>query len=47
MTERFSDRHGHRGADADADADADITFREDAPENLRYAIPYRLSGAAL
>lgn len=33
MTGRFSDRHGYRGADAD------VIFREDAPENLRYAVP--------
>ena len=33
MADRFSDRHGYRGADAE------IIVREDAPENLRYAIP--------
>ncbi|MBN9890268.1 MULTISPECIES: hypothetical protein [Roseobacteraceae] len=33
MAESFSNRHGHRSADAE------ITVHEDAPENLRYAIP--------
>ena len=33
MPERFSDRHGYRGADQK------ITVREDAPESLRFAIP--------
>lgn len=33
MTERFSDRHGYRGAEQE------ITVREDAPADLRFAIP--------
>jgi hypothetical protein len=33
MAERFSDRHGYRGKTQE------ISVREDAPENLRYAIP--------
>ena len=33
MLEPFSDRHGYKGADAE------IAVREDAPEELRYAIP--------
>ena len=33
MVELFSDRHGYQAPDAE------ITVREDAPENLRYAIP--------
>ena len=33
MAESFSNRHGYRSADAE------ITVHEDAPENLRYAIP--------
>lgn len=33
MPERFSDRHGYRGAELE------ITVREDAPESLRFAIP--------
>ena len=33
MTERFSDRHGYHADERD------ITIREDAPEDLRFAIP--------
>lgn len=33
MPERFSDRHGYRGAEVE------ITVRHDAPEELRFAIP--------
>lgn len=33
LADRFSDRHGYRSADAE------IIVHEDAPENLRYAIP--------
>lgn len=33
MPERFSDRHGYRGAEQE------LTVREDAPEGLRFAIP--------
>ena len=33
MSERFSDRHGYRGAEQE------LTVREDAPEGLRFAIP--------
>jgi AbiJ N-terminal domain 4 len=33
MPERFSHRHGYRGPEQD------ITVREDAPEDLRFAIP--------
>ena len=33
MAESFSNRHGYRSADAE------ITVHEDAPENLRHAIP--------
>ncbi|MDE2791011.1 MAG: hypothetical protein OXI81_11385 [Paracoccaceae bacterium] len=33
MADRFSDRHGYRGAVAE------ITVHEDAPDNVRYAFP--------
>ncbi len=33
MADRFSDRHGYRGAVAE------ITVHENAPDNLRYAVP--------
>ena len=33
MAERFSDRHGYRGTEQE------ISVREDAPEDLRFAIP--------
>ena len=33
MGERFSDRHGYRGPEQE------ISVREEAPDELRYAIP--------
>jgi len=33
MSERFSDRHGYRGSEQE------ITVSEDAPVDLRFAIP--------
>jgi len=41
MAERFSDRHGYRGAEQE------ISVREDAPDSLRYAIPLIAQGAGM
>ena len=40
MTDRYSDRHGYHADERD------ITIREDAPEDLRFAIPLIAQDAA-
>jgi len=41
MPERFSDRHGYRGADQE------VSVHEDAPEGLRFAIPLIAQGIGM
>jgi hypothetical protein len=41
VQERFSDRHGYRGDEQE------ITIREDAPADLRFAVPLIAANAGM